>query len=199
MGWINRFSSSSRPWLREKPLVRRFDDAEAETSRVRPQITTSLRETCRPLCHHADMGYKLATLLDSATLGWWHRRRARALQKQGQLDCSFRILDGEQVGLTRRWSQGRARLAAGRIDFSPRSLRRSRSGSVAIEVTALGRHAWRHVGLGEAVRHQPLAGVRHVGVIKTPTATLEWGVWESQRRWATETVAPEVSGPLRGG
>lgn len=134
------------------------------------------------------MGYVVDEMMSSSSSGWWHRRRGRILQRDGELDCLLRVIDGEQPGLTRKWSHGRARLALGRIDFIPRS--RDQREAVAIEVLRVPRNAWREVGFRESMTTQQLVAVKWVGTVRTPTAVLDWGIPERQRTWAAQLVDP---------
>jgi hypothetical protein len=112
----------------------------------------------------------------------WRQRRAKRLQKRRQVACCFRVLDGDQPGLTRHWRHGKARLSPGLVEFLPKApwARRSnvpvRSASRLHQRQPRGREAW-------VVNPQA-----RVVEVSTGRATLEWAVLGEQLHWALAEV-----------
>ena len=117
------------------------------------------------------------------------RRQAR-LQESGQTESGFRVVGGQQQGLSPRWRHGVARLAPGLIEFRPGlggGIRLPRPGQqwLSIRVTHVNRAPERTVGLMESWSVSPVACIL---LVTTPTGMLEWAVSAPQRDWALTTV-----------
>lgn len=138
------------------------------------------------ICKDRLVQYFVDDLLASLTLGCWRRHQARILQRDGKVNCMLRVIDGEQPGLSDRWTRGRAQLEPGQLLFTPQR----RRDAVRVEVVRIPRNRWRTVGAAEWLKFQALARVDHIGTAESPTARLEWAVTEAQRRWMAQTLDP---------
>lgn len=115
-------------------------------------------------------------------------RRARRYASLGKAESGFRLIDGQQDGLSQRWRHGLATVEQGEITFAPylggvRFLRRAQ---VQIPVTSVDRSAERQPKGTETFGVRPKATVVR---ITTPTATLEWAMSPHVVAWAKRRAA----------
>lgn len=115
-------------------------------------------------------------------------RRARRYARLGRAESGFRLIDGQQDGLSQRWRHGLATVEQGEITFVPYlgSVRFLKRGQVQIPVTSVDRSAERRPKDTETFGVSPEAAVVR---ITTPTATLEWAMSPDLVAWATRRVA----------
>jgi hypothetical protein len=108
-------------------------------------------------------------------------RRADRYRQRGQLECGFRVVDGQQFGLSEHWRHGAARFEQDGITFvgtvgGVRFLKRK---PVRIVIEHVDRSTQRQPTGMEILAANPAA---HVIRIKTATATLEWAMLADQIR-----------------
>ncbi|MGH3377943.1 MAG: hypothetical protein ACRDP6_24740 [Actinoallomurus sp.] len=115
-------------------------------------------------------------------------RRARRYASLGKAESGFRVIDGEQDGLSQRWHHGLATVEQGEVTFVPYlgSVRFLRRAQVQIRVTSVDRSAQRQPKGTETFGVSSKATVIR---ITTPTATLEWAMSSDLVAWATRRVA----------
>jgi hypothetical protein len=121
---------------------------------------------------------------------WLNERRARRLQERSKVECGFRVITGEHVGLSRRWVHGVAHLTPGHITFrrsialglrAPRPL----TAPVLIAVKSLapghrgaqGREAW------------VVNITAPIVTLNTGQAVLEWALPDPEHEWAVARVS----------
>lgn len=116
-------------------------------------------------------------------------RRAARYARRGQVECGFRVVEGQHDGLNGRWRHGVATLAPGTITFAGTvgGLRFLQRGSVRIVVEGVDRADRRQPAGLEIVAVSPATRVVRVA---TPAAALEWALLADQVGWAIDQVAP---------
>lgn len=107
-----------------------------------------------------------------------------------RIECSFRVVDGVQSGLGRRWRHGAASITPGRVTFvgtfgGVRFLKRK---PISVEVETVDGNG-RGISGVEAVAVNPQARVVRV---VTPTGVLEWALPADHVEAAVERVAPSA-------
>lgn len=103
------------------------------------------------------------------------------------IECGFRLLQGEHPGLTRRWTQGIAVVAPGRVAFTPYrlGLRLLTCREVVLDITAVDRESVHRVERRHWWSVSPSARVVHV---QTAQAVLEWAVLPEAVQGAMDLV-----------
>jgi hypothetical protein len=122
--------------------------------------------------------------------GAWQARRVRKMREQGATECGFRVISGDQPGLSRSWRHGTARLHPGRIEFLPGAgmgFRIPRPGQpwLELEVLEVSRLGERMSTGSESFL---VRGAAPIVSLTTPTAELEWVLLAEHRDWAIERV-----------
>jgi hypothetical protein len=121
-------------------------------------------------------------------------RRLRRLAETSETECGFRVISGDQPGLTRRWRHGRARVTHGVIDFRPgigmgMRISRPRQPWLRLLVEDATRAQERTAGLAES---WSVSSTGRILEVKTPTALLEWVVVPTQRDGLLAQVQPRT-------
>lgn len=130
------------------------------------------------------IGTPLSTWIGTTATG----RVRDHLATTDRLECSFRIIEGHQDGLTKQWRPGVAALSSGHVIFvhTVGGLRFLRRRPVAFEVQA-----------GESSLPRKLRGIEVLLVtpeaqavrLSTPTAVLEWAITPAERiPWALQRL-----------
>lgn len=118
--------------------------------------------------------------------------RIERYRAHGEAECTLRVLDGEQAGLSNRWRHGRFRLTAGHISHAAYlwqiRLANPLVDSIEIEVVSLDPAPTRPA-LRQAWSVNP--GL-HVVAIQTATAALAWALPRGQVDWALSRVTGEA-------
>lgn len=112
------------------------------------------------------------------------RRRADRQLANSRVECSLRVVSGEQAGLTHRWRSGTAELMEGCMSFRRRL---PPGGPVTVEVVAVSRGNQRQPHGGES--WFAVSGQCRIVEVTTPTAVLEWAVLDRHLHWAIERVS----------
>jgi hypothetical protein len=104
-----------------------------------------------------------------------------------RVECGFRVVEGEQGGLTDRWRHGSAVVASGEVTFTGTvgGVRFLKRRPVRIDVLGVDDSAPREPSGGEIVSVNPHARVVRV---RTPTAVLEWALVGDERRAVREAT-----------
>ncbi|WP_432525059.1 hypothetical protein, partial [Kineococcus sp. SYSU DK006] len=130
------------------------------------------------------IGTPLSTWIGTAVTG----RVREHLATTDRLECSFRIVEGHQDGLTKQWRAGIAALSPGHVTFvhTVGGLRFLRRRPVTFEVQADESGLARKLRGIEVLLVTPEAqAVR----LSTPTAVLEWAITPAERiPWALQRV-----------
>lgn len=115
-------------------------------------------------------------------------RRADRYRQRGLVECGFRVVDGQQDGLSRRWCHGVGKCEQGEVTFigtvgGVRFLKRK---PVRITIEYVDSSKVRQpAGLESLTANSAAQVVR----VKTTTATLEWAIPPDEVAWATGRVA----------
>lgn len=117
-------------------------------------------------------------------------RRLSRLRDANKTECGFRVVEGHQPGLGRRWSHGVAELLPGVIRFRPGlggGIRLARPGQAWLEmpVVEASRATERAAGFRES---WSVSDAARILLVRTPTALLEWSVVPDHRDWALGRV-----------
>lgn len=109
-----------------------------------------------------------------------------------QVECGFRLLQGEHPGLTSRWTHGLGALVPGRVAFTPYTvgLRFLTRREVIIDITAVDRGSVHRAERRQIWSVSPSARVIEV---KTAQALLEWAVLPEVAEGAMDLVDPASS------
>lgn len=128
--------------------------------------------------------------------GAWQARRLRKLRERAATECGFRVISGDQPGLSRKWRHGTAHLYPGRIEFLPGigfGVRVPRPGQarLRLDVREVSRSGERTSTGRESFVVQ---GGAPIVSVTTTTAELEWVLAAEHRDWALEVVRSRRSG-----
>jgi hypothetical protein len=120
----------------------------------------------------------------------WQARRLRKLRERGETECGFRVVSGDQAGLSKRWRHGTARLHPALVEFRPgvgMGMRVTRPGQqwLQLDVLEVSRLGERTAAGSESVW---VSGEMPIVSLATPTAELEWVLPREHRDWALELV-----------
>ncbi|GAB2857337.1 hypothetical protein GCM10027200_67090 [Lentzea nigeriaca] len=101
-----------------------------------------------------------------------------------RVECSFRLLEGIQAGLGRRWRHGSAPITPGRVTFTGTfgGVRFLKRRPISIEVETVDSDS-RGVSGAEAVAVNPTSRIVRVA---TPTGVLEWALDAGNEQAAVE-------------
>lgn len=132
------------------------------------------------------LGTPLSTWIGTAVTG----RVRNHLATTDRLECSFRVIDGHQDGLTKQWRPGVAALSPGHVTFvhTVGGLRFLKRRPVTFQAQADDSHPARKLHGIEVLLVTPEArAVR----LDTPTATMEWAITPAERiPWALQRLQP---------
>lgn len=130
------------------------------------------------------IGTPLSTWIGTAVTG----RVRNHLATTDRLECSFRVIDGHQDGLSKQWRPGVAALSPGHVTFvhTVGGLRFLKRRPTTFEVQADASHPPRKLRGIEVLLVTPEAqAVR----LSTSTATLEWAITPAERiPWALQRL-----------
>jgi hypothetical protein len=115
-------------------------------------------------------------------------KRSESYRSKGEVECGLRTVEGNQEGLSSKWSHGVAAIEPNRLNFrgtvgGVRFLRRT---PVQLDVTGVDRSEQRTPAGKEILALNP--GAR-VFTLTTSTATLECAVANTDVRWLLESLA----------
>lgn len=140
-----------------------------------------------------ELGGCLGGLLGGSYVARVWQRRARRQKLEGVIECAFRDRSGSTSRLMRRWRQGRATLAPGRITVVPfvaLGFRMRRPRTTPIQITVLAVSAASRQARGR--ERWWVSGT--VFEIDTPIGKVEWALSPfTDIAWAIHLVSPPSS------
>lgn len=120
-------------------------------------------------------GGLLGALLGGSVSDKLADRKARRLRREEQVECTLRVVEGQQSGLSPRWGRGTATLSERMIDM----------GWALVEVARADLSSVRSPTSKESWSINPRMKLVR---LESATAVIEWAVPEKQLDWAVGQV-----------